>query len=1368
MSLFPLRPSRLLLSVLLILSFVNGVYALSPTEVSAISRQFRRVDTSGNLSGDYVRSVARDERGVIWLLMMTHVERYDGHRFHHYEVGGMPQGGDALHDLALTADGRLWITGSEHNYIYHEREDCIVRAEAEDFAPYGIDEPVSRLFVDSRQDLWCSSATDRGELLHYNFATRRLLRMDVSDAGTVIGLSLAHDKPYLLTDTPDGRCAIWTTVQGGPTLTSVAVLPIIPSQRTRCYTDSQGRLWIYVLDEPCLWQYDIRTSACTDASILFPVDGIMMTALIDDGDGNLWIGTGNHGICMLDTKGRCTLLQQDEGAPFQLADNHINCFYRDSETSTMWVGTSKQGLVYCNQSLTSISIAHMPGSEDVSCLDSDPDGCLWMGFDSQGAAACPSPRQFFAQPVSPLLRRLTTASGGLSSNQVVCTLRDSQGYRWWGSYGGELLAIAPDGAAHRLHDSRFHHVISLQEDDKGLLWVGTFYDGVFALDRASDTITHAITTYDGALRSGCINQLVWDPVRHGLFIATNDGLYTLDVATDRLQCTMAGTNIRAILLTADGRTLWVGLDTGLMACDAASGDTLAFLTTHEGLSHNTIFALVEDDYGAVWASTKHGISHITASPQGYRCASFGNADGIGSVCFNPHAATRLADGTILMGALGGVVAIHPRPGVAVSALPHPKTFFTALFLGNEQVLVNQPLQDKRVILRQNLLTTDHIDLRHSDSAISIEVSDMNCLLPQQRFQYRLGREGTWHDLEGHTVVLNDLRPGSYLVQARVNGSVGVPASAATDATDDDVDGVASLTVRIAPPWYLSTTALILYGLSAAAILLLLVLSARRRATQRIAKQQRDMAIEQQLRMDEAKMRFFTNVSHDMRTPLTLIVTPLNRLLQRDDLDDEVLSQLQLISHSTDTLQEEITQLLDYRRLDQTPGTLTLSDGSLRDFVQSVCQPFLDADLQGGVTLHVNLPADDALMTRFDRAKVKRIITNLISNAIKYNKPGGLVVIDLHRDGGDAVISVSDQGIGIRPENRERIFERFFQESHDEDTYTGSGIGLHLVKQYVTMLGGTVAVSAVQPEGSIFTVRLPLRGVADEVMPPTPRPSQPLAVADAVNDDANLPTDEVEGEATTAQEPVSANVPLLIVEDNDDFRTFLQSCLTEHYRVVTAPNGREALRVLERQDVRLIISDVMMPVMDGMALCRRVKTDLRYSHIPFIMLSARTADQQQAEGLGEGADDYLTKPFNLDILLLRISRLLHWAEGANERFQQPDIKPTELTASRIDQRLITQAIEQVQAHIADPNYSVEQLCSALAMSRSNLYKKLIAITGQSPLQFIRTLRIKLGRQLLEETDEPISQVAYRVGLSPKQFAHYFRDAYGILPSDFRRQ
>lgn len=645
--------------------------------------------------------------------------------------------------------------------------------------------------------------------------------------------------------------------------------------------------------------------------------------------------------------------------------------------------------------------------------------------------------------------------------------------------------------------------------------------------------------------------------------------------------------------------------------------------------------------------------------------------------------------------------------------------------------VGKPTEDGRILLRQNMLSTNSITLRYDDMNIGIEVSSMNYAhIYHQHYLYRLGETGAWTAIEGNIIRLSTLQPGTHELQVKVKEPVAGMENP-----------IARMTIHVTPPWWKSWPAYICYIILTLLMLVFVIHYFRMRYRQRMERQQRDMEIQQQREMDEAKMRFFTNVSHDMRTPLSLIITPLQRLL-KGNLNADMRTQLELINHSAETLKDEITQLLDFRKLDNSIDSPVLLTGSLNELVQNTCNDFKGAELPGGVTCSLQL-CDDPLITQFDAKKMRRVVLNLVSNAIKYNRTNGTVTVST-RQGQDeegtevAILQVADTGIGVNRENRERIFERFFQEQHDETTYKGSGIGLHLVKQYVNMHGGTVSVSDNKPQGTVFTVTLPMRN------------------------EGTITTKQ-----TATEEKATSSNTLLIVEDNDDFRSFLQSCLIDQYHVIMAANGKEALEQLEQHEVSLIISDVMMPVMDGIMLCQKVKTDLRFSHIPFMMLTARAAEEHQVEGLQEGADDYLTKPFNLDILLLRIDRLLKWSREAGERFHKMDVKPSEITVSHVDEELIKRAISMVEQNFSDSEYSVEQFCDDMGMSRSSLYKKLMAITGLAPLQFMRTLRVKRGRQLLEQGGESVSQVAWQVGLSPKQFAKYFKEEYGLSPSELSK-
>lgn len=338
--------------------------------------------------------------------------------------------------------------------------------------------------------------------------------------------------------------------------------------------------------------------------------------------------------------------------------------------------------------------------------------------------------------------------------------------------------------------------------------------------------------------------------------------------------------------------------------------------------------------------------------------------------------------------------------------------------------------------------------------------------------------------------------------------------------------------------------------------------------------------------------------------------------------------------------------------------------------------------------------------------------------------------------------------GIKDENKDKIFDRFFQEQHSTTTYIGNGIGLHIVKEYVTMHHGTITVENHIPQGTIFTITLPV--------------THNYAVNDEKQDEAEIREKAVDEVSDTTD---THKTSLLIVEDNDDFRNFLINCLKGTYQVFDAPNGKEALEILAHQSIQIVISDVMMPEMDGMELCRKIKTDIRYSHIPVILLTARTADEHELSGLKEGADDYITKPFNLEILLLRIQKILKWTKNNHEKFKTIDISPSEITVSSLDEQLIEKAIRAVEENMDNSEFSVEELSSYVGMSRGHLYKKLIMITGKSPLEFIRILRVKRGKQLLEQSQLNVSQIAYQIGLSPKQFAKYFKEEFGYVPSEY---
>jgi DNA-binding response OmpR family regulator/anti-sigma regulatory factor (Ser/Thr protein kinase) len=386
---------------------------------------------------------------------------------------------------------------------------------------------------------------------------------------------------------------------------------------------------------------------------------------------------------------------------------------------------------------------------------------------------------------------------------------------------------------------------------------------------------------------------------------------------------------------------------------------------------------------------------------------------------------------------------------------------------------------------------------------------------------------------------------------------------------------------------------------------------------------------------------------------------------------------------------------------------------------------------------------------YDREKMNKVVYNLFSNALKFTPSGGSVSLAFRIDGDNAIISVADTGKGIPDSDKPNIFKRFYQSASNDSSQTGSGIGLHIASDYVQLHKGTISVSDNQPAGSVFTITLPT----------SPSPSK-----GGEENHGDRSRDSLD---TSDHGPVPM---ILIVDDNKDMLQFVSSCMKEDYQVYTASDGAAALEILQREQVNLIISDVMMPGIDGFELCRRVKSDITLSHIPIILLTARTTDVSRIEGLQLGADDYLTKPFNVEVLRLRVNKFIDWEQNNHQLFRQKmNIEPSEITITPLDEQFIQKAIALVEKNISDSEFSVETMASEVGMSRSTLYKKLMAITGLGPAEFIRTIRVKRGKALLETSQMQITEIAYAVGFTTvKSFTMNFKAEYGMTPTEFRQK
>ena len=982
--------------------------------------------------------------------------------------------------------------------------------------------------------------------------------------------------------------------------------------------------------------------------------------------------------------------------------------------------------------------------EDIKTISVIPEGNLWLGFDGEGLAYYDRKKNNYTF--------ISKKQDAIPSDIIVCSYKDSKGRLWFGSYGngafyeqnGKFSKVATT------YEQKYSidYVRCITEDKYGNIWLGTIMNGIYCLDNAGN-ITPYTMEKTGMLTNSITTFSCADGIN--LYIGTSSGLYCMNTETKEislLENNNSASNlfeevhINCIYQDTRG-LLWIGTRKGMDVYNKNTKERI-HLSTKNGLSHDYIRAITEDKEKNIWVTTDHGVTNIIAtnSPEPsskFLCYPYFEEDGIGNMAFNNHSITCTQQGEILMGGSGGYLRINPR-FINYRHESHP-VIYTSLYLANQRMEVGSKNSSGRILLNKNIQLLNEITMDYSDSNFALEVSSMDYnSLHKLQYAYRLNKDEEWVKLEGNRIYFNKLSPGTYQLEVKVYENNNSYKNSKASC----------LTIHVLPPFWLSVPAYIGYTLLLAGVIIFFFLKMKRKHIRNLSQQKREMEIIQQHEMDEAKMRFFTNVSHDLRTPLSLIIIPLEKLLS-SNLEKGVKEELELIHRNSETLLNEVNQLLDFRKLDQQKTQLMLSHGNLSDFVKEVCGSFIPQAVKKGINirLHIN---ETKMDMDFDRNKIQRILLNLLSNAVKYNYENGEVIVALDKitaNGTEnAQIQVADTGIGIKDENKDKIFDRFFQEQHSTTTYIGNGIGLHIVKEYVTMHHGTITVENHIPQGTIFTITLPV--------------THNYAVNDEKQDEAEIREKAVDEVSDTTD---THKTSLLIVEDNDDFRNFLINCLKGTYQVFDAPNGKEALEILAHQSIQIVISDVMMPEMDGMELCRKIKTDIRYSHIPVILLTARTADEHELSGLKEGADDYITKPFNLEILLLRIQKILKWTKNNHEKFKTIDISPSEITVSSLDEQLIEKAIRAVEENMDNSEFSVEELSSYVGMSRGHLYKKLIMITGKSPLEFIRILRVKRGKQLLEQSQLNVSQIAYQIGLSPKQFAKYFKEEFGYVPSEY---
>ncbi|POY37468.1 hybrid sensor histidine kinase/response regulator [Solitalea longa] len=1341
--------------------------------------QFLHLDIHKGLSHNEVNCIFKDAKGFMWFGTMSGLNRYDGYKFKvfkHNLNDTTSLNDDYISNIFEGPGNKLWVQTRTGFNIYDPLTETFNRNVQPVLAAIGINDiAIKEIKKDKKGNYWFLS--QQSGLYKYNEQTKKLIhylnnRSNLSSPDASLITGFAENK----------RGDLWIIHANGVVellnpQTDKVVSRVYPYSKPlaqafefRIYVDEQDDFWVFNNTSPAgVIYYDLASKKflpINKDSGNIKLNSNIVLGLVQDGSGIIWIATDHGGVNLIDKKTfKIRYLLNNEDDSKSISQNSIITIFKDN-TGIIWAGTFKKGISYYHENIIQFPLykRHQADNrslpyEDVNRFVEDSKGNIWIGTNGGGLL-------YFNRKAGTFTQYLHNANNpnSLSNDVIVGMHIDNEQKLWIGTYYGGLDCYDGNKFTHYRHNPNDPTSLSddrvwdILEDSQGRLWVGTLSGGLDQLDRKTKTFKHFNPKVPNTVRSNYISSLLEDK-QGNIWIGTSEGFDVLDKQTgkyfhygyeERNQNSLSNNNVITFLKDSSGR-VWVATREGLNVYDYKR-NKLATLDIKNGLPGNTIVAILEDNNQHVWVSTPNGIAEITVStnPQkelSFQIKSYDEQDGLQGRAFNERSALKTSKGELIFGGGNGFNLFNPAS--IKSTQNTAPIILTDLQVFNQSVLIGQK-NNGSVLLKKAINETDEIVINHNQNVFSLEFAALNYTHPDKiRYEYKLeGFDKDWLIVDGDTrkATYTNLDAGDYVFKVRVISN------------DNVVNGKElTLNVKVLPPFWKSPLAYILYSLVFVGILFY----SRKRSIEKLRskftlEQERQQA-QRMHELDMMKIKFFTNVSHEFRTPLSLILAPLDKMLKQTDDKDQIV-QLQLINRNAKRLLNMVNQLLDFRKMEVREHKLYPKRGNIIQLIKEISYSFTDMAEKKNIDFKFSSDIQ-SLVTDCDHEKLERILFNLLSNAFKFTPESGEISVRVNLielDENSAIktleILVRDSGIGIEHDKQEQIFEQFFQnEVPGSIVNQGSGIGLAITKEFVKLHKGTISVESEPGEGSCFIVHLPLKLVD-------------LQTVKSITEEDD---EELAEEAEIKFEKGTKKTTLLLVEDNEDFRFYLKDNLKQHFNIIEASNGREGWQKALSQHPHLIVSDITMPEMNGIELCNKLKHDKRTSHIPIILLTALIGEDQLLKGLESGANDYMTKPFNFEVLLSKIKNLLQQQESLKKAFQkQIEVKPSEIQISSLDEKFIQHVLKVVEDNISNSEFSVEELSAGVNMSRVALYKKILTITGKTPIEFIKSIRLNRATQLLEKSQLTVSEIAYEVGFNnPKYFTKIFKAEFGIIPSAY---
>ena len=1339
--------------------------------------KFTALTTRQGLMGNAVNAIVKDNNGMMWVGTSESLNRYDGRKFKVYTLGAKRQvepGSYEISSISMDRAGTLWVGTIGFGLYYYDKA-------ADDFKSFSSPLKGQRLSqgvitavcANDKNEIWVGTVNgldvispDRKYISHFETGTGKPGQIPVKSMGCIFEDSYSRIwictnlGLYLYDDTHKGFKAFRHQKNDTRSLPSDVVMTV--SQ------DKAGNLWVGTanglsrLDKDgehfvnyCYNDKD-ETSLCGD---------IVYSIAADDKD-HIWVGT-EGGLNVMDIHtGKSIRYRHDPRDPYSLNSKSIRSIYIDPK-GIYWVGTYMGGINKYDKNLTLFNYVQ-PTELDpyglrapiVSSFAQKNDNELYVGTDGGGLSIFNNKTNRFTHIAIQPKEKINSA--GLP---VLAMLLDHKKQLWIGTFGHGLFKLntANNGYTQftsgtgKLNISQ-NNIFCFKEDRLGNVWIGTNGAGIDIFDAKADSFRRfkpALVSVKGYKMpsNGYIRAFEEDNDGNMWIGSYGTGIAIYNPATkvfDTLNPINTGLPIAEVLsLKRDTNgNMWIGTNgDGLFFYDHRLKKITPFKYNNQ-LPNGVICKILQDKTNNIWFSTNQGIGRIDAADQ--KLYVYCNDNGLQNNVFLNGSGIIAADGTLYF---GGVDGFNYFKGSDVRLNKNlPPVVLTTLSIDNKRI---SPNRDNP--LPVNISEAKEITIKYKQD-ISINFVALNYTLPQQnRYSYILeGFSNTWKNAGTSTTAsYTNLDPGEYTFRVRASNNDGKWNDTGT-----------SLKIIVKPPFWMTIYAYVLYVLLAFGVLLLIRRQGVKKLKKKLHDEQERKAAEARHELDEMKIKFLTNLSHEFRTPISLIMAPVDKLLEQPN-SGPVTEQLGVIKRNSRRLLNLVNQLLDFRKLEENELKLNLVEGEFISFVREVADSFYDlANRKKIVTVFKT--AGERLFVKFDHDKVERILFNLLSNAFKFTMPGGQITVEvtapvISEDGNSyrLGISVADTGTGIATEQVKHVFDRFYQaDAQPAILNQGSGIGLSITRELVQLHGGEIGVKSELGKGSIFSlsISLPVINLSETAMHEQNTPEAAPVVID----------DDRDNKPKTAIATGVNRLHVLVIEDNDEMRQYLSESLAATYKVSEAANGREGWHKALAVHPDLIVSDISMPYMDGIQLSCKLRADKRTSHIPIILLTAMASQKEQLAGLELGVNDYLTKPFNFDILNIKIKNLLHLNKSLKETYQKKiKVIPADMDIESSSERFIKDVVMYIEKNINNPKFSVEEISHHFSMSRGSFYSKITELTGEPPVEFIRSIKLDKAAILLEKTDLTIAEIAYSIGFStPHYFTKSFKAKYNVLPSEYR--